>query len=137
MCTYEELSHTADIGIRLQANSPAALFACAGQAMFKLAGAVADDDSLATPRYVTVESGDAESLMVAWLNELLYQHEVNREVYLRCVVTAWEPTRLEAIIHGCRPAEPPILHIKAVTYHQLRVVEKEDGGWMAEIYFDI
>ena len=135
-CRYEELAHTADIGIRVRARSPAALFACAAEAMFKLTGAIVDEESIATPRFVTVESLDVESLLVDWLNELLYQYEIQGEIYIHCRITSWEPTRLEAIIHGCRPIEPSVVHIKAVTYHQLQLTEKEDG-WTAEIFFDI
>jgi SHS2 domain-containing protein len=135
-CRYEELAHTADIGIRVRARSPAALFACAAEAMFKLTGAIIDEESIATPHFVAVESVDAESLLVDWLNELLYQHETTGEIYTHYRITAWEPTRLEAIIHGSRLVEPPVIHIKAVTFHQLQLTEEEDG-WMAEIFFDI
>ncbi len=135
-CQYEELAHTADVGLRLHAGSREVLFACAAKAMFDLLGAIADDESLITPHFVAVESVDAESLLVDWLNELLYQHEINGEVYPHCRITSWEPTRLEAILHGYRLAAPPLMHIKAVTYHQLQLTKEEDS-WMAVVFFDI
>lgn len=135
-CRIEELGHTADIGLRIRADSPRALFACAGQAMFDLAGAKTDNAGPSNQRSVVVTSIDVESLLVDWLSELLYLHETTGEVYTDCLVTSWSPTRLEATVEGGPPAQPPILHIKAVTYHQLRVVE-EEGGWLAQVYFDI
>lgn len=135
-CHSEELAHTAEVGLRLRAGSSEAIFGCAARAMFTMLGALADDENLITPRFVAVESMDAESLLVDWLNELLYQHEINGEIYPHCRITSWEPTRLEAILHGYKMAAPPIMHIKAVTYHQLQLT-KEEEGWTAVIFFDI
>src|SRR5437868_2340932 len=133
-CNYEELSHTAEIGLRVYADTPAALFACMANAMFALTGAQPGQRNIR--RAITVAAPDSESLLVDWLNELLYWHEVTDEVYDQSEVTSWAPTRLEAVAVGGAPATPPQRSIKAVTYHGLRLAE-EDGGWLAEVYFDV
>ncbi len=133
-CDYQELAHTAEVGLRVRAPTPAALFTCAAQGMFALIGAHPGEHSVR--RVVTVESPDAESLLVDWLSELLYLHETTGEVYDRITATMWTPTRCVVVVEGGRAAEPPLHSLKAVTYHGLRLVEETDG-WLAEIVFDI
>jgi SHS2 domain-containing protein len=133
-CEYEELAHTAEVGLRVRAATPTALFACAAQGMFALLGAHPSDHSMR--RVATIDSFDAESLLVDWLSELLYLHETTGEAYDRIAITTWMPTRLVAIVEGGRSAQPPLRSLKAVTYHGLRLVEERDG-WLADVYFDI
>jgi len=135
-CTYTELEHTAEIGLRVQAESPAALYACAAAAMFSLLAAQPNTQAPALSRPVEIRAADSESLLVDWLNELLFLHETTGALYLDCRITRWSPTRLEAEATGYPPLDVPALHIKAVTYHQLRIAQSADG-WTAEIYFDI
>lgn len=133
-CDYQELAHTADVGLRVRAATPAALFACAATGMFALMGAQPGEPRVR--RDVIVESLDAESLLVDWLSELLYVHETTGEVYDQSEVLTWTPTRLAAVVEGGIPVHPLVRSIKAVTYHGLRLVE-ETGGWVGEVYFDI
>lgn len=143
-CTYEELGHTAEIGLRLEADTAVALFICAAQAMFRFihpvpepavrVSAAADDD--AEWRQMTLSAGDPESLLVDWLSELLYLFETTGLIYHRYNVTTWKPTFLEATVTGVKPEQPPAMHIKAVTYHQLEVIQTPTG-WQARIFFDI
>lgn len=135
-CVYEELEHTAEIGVRVRAPSPAELYACAAQAMFSLLQTEPDAQSDAVCREVVIDSADPESLMVDWLGELLYFHETTGAILAGCHVDLWSPTHLEATVRGFQPMEPPSLHIKAVTYHQLTVAQT-CAGWTAEVFFDI
>jgi len=135
-CDFEELGHTAEVGMRVRSASAATLFACAGQAMFALIGAESDRESFAAQRTVTLDAPDIESLLVDWLNELVYLHETTGEVYPECRVIEWTPTSLSATITGYQPSQSPALHVKAVTYHELQVREEQDG-WMAQVYCDI
>jgi SHS2 domain-containing protein len=104
--------------------------------MFTLVRSPEDHVESSVFHFLTVESLDAESLLVDWLNELLYLHETTGEIYTQFTVKTWIPTRLEATVGGGPPHLPPIRHIKAVTYHQLRV-SHDAGGWTAQVYFDI
>jgi SHS2 domain-containing protein len=135
-CSVEEVGHTAEIGLRLRAAAPDALFACAGEAMFALTGVTVDADAPATERTVRIQAPDMESLLVDWLNELVYLFETTGEVFTEIEVVGWSPEELEAIVRGRRPLDAPRLHVKAVTYHDLAV--RPDGdGWLAQVTFDI
>jgi SHS2 domain-containing protein len=135
-CRFEELGHTAEIGLRVYAGAPPELFACAASAMFSLLRAAPDRNAAMIERSVSVESIDTDSLLIDWLNELLYLYETTGALFSECYITDWTPTRLEATVAGRKPQQPPAMHIKAVTYHQLRITASPDG-WTAEIYFDI
>ncbi|HEY3230147.1 MAG TPA: archease [Roseiflexaceae bacterium] len=133
-CDYEELEHTAEIGLRVRAATPAALFACAATGMFALVGAQAGEQR--TRHVMTVDSIDIESLLVDWLSDLLALHEHTGDIYHQPEITHWTPARLDALVVGYAARTSPSMSIKAVTYHGLRLAEENDG-WLAEIYFDV
>ncbi len=143
-CTYEELGHTSEIGLELEAETAENLFTCTAQAMFHLIqpesapmsniNAAADED--AEWRQITLSADDPESLLVDWLSELLYLFETTGLIYRRYNVVAWEPTFIEATVTGDAPEQPPAMHIKAVTYHQIDVSQTAEN-WQARIFFDI
>ena len=135
-CEFEELEHTAEVGVRVQATDSAELYACSAQAMFALLHAEPDTTAVAESHQIIVDSTDAECLMVDWLSELLYIHETNGVVMTNCTVTHWSPTRLEASVIGHPPTQPPSMDIKAVTFHQLSI-QQTDDCWTAEVFFDI
>lgn len=133
-CSYEELAHTADVGMRVHAPSPAELFACAAHSLVALAGATPGEP--AQQRRVTVEALDAESLLVEWLNEVLFLCESSGAVIADVQILQWTPTALVAEVSLAPPATPPRGAIKAVTYHRLRLAE-EPEGWLAEYFVDV
>jgi SHS2 domain-containing protein len=135
---FEILEHPADIGFRAFADSLPELYATAAIAMLSIAG----DPDAAVPRQeytIGVESGDREALMVDWLNEVLYWFDGRNIAFHDFRVTEMDGTRLAATGRG-EPRDPQRhrarLIVKAVTYHQLRV-EERDGKWVAEVYVDI
>jgi len=135
---FEVLEHPADIGFRAYAPSLPELYAEAAVAMLSIAG----DPGAAEPREerrLDVESGDRESLMVDWLNEVLYWYDGRLFAFREFRVEELAEGRIAAA--GLGEARDPERHrarliVKAVTYHQLRVVERY-GGWIAEVYLDI
>jgi SHS2 domain-containing protein len=139
-CHVEELSHTAEIGLRITAPSLADLYACAATAMLELIDAQPDMTTATEERTVAVASPDLESLLVDWLNELIFLQETTGaywpEVTVDSLAQHEDGVVLHATVRGWRASQPPRLHIKAVTYHQLCVVAA-DGGWRAEVFFDI
>ena len=135
-CRIEELGHTAEIGLRISADAPETLFACAARGMFELLRVSPDPAQPQVCHAVTVDSIDVESLLVDWLSELLYLHETTGALFTECEVMRWTPTHLEAEARGRRPTESPAVHIKAVTYHQLAITTGAEG-WTAQVYFDI
>jgi len=135
---FEILEHTADIGFRARAQTLAALFEEAAAALvsvaFELEGVA---PRLVYPIAATGE--DRESLLVNWLNEVLYWMDGRRIVMRRFQVGQLTETSVagqgwgepqDAGRHQAR------LIVKGVTYHQLKV-EQDSEGWYAEVYLDV
>src|SRR5690349_18274267 len=138
MADFEILEHPADIGFRAFGSSLAYLYANAAVAMLSIAG----DPSAAEPRAeypISVESGDREGLLVDWLNEVLYWYDGKLIAFRGFRVSMITEIRIDAVGRG-EPRDPERhrahLIVKAVTYHQLRIMER-DGQWIAEVYVDI
>ena len=84
----------------------------------------------------TFEAGapDAESLLVAFLSELVYLEEQENLVFDRFDLEIYD-RRLKVNMEGA-PVERVDKAIKAVTYHNLKI-EKTDRGLEATIVFDV
>jgi len=136
--SYETFEHTADLGLRVRAADLDALFADAARGLFSII--IANLASVRPAESVQIEiAGDApELLLFDWLNELLYLYEVRRLLLGRFEVSVGE-TGLKATAYG-EPIDPTrhVLdhEVKAITYHGLKV-ERQDGGWLAEVIVDI
>jgi len=135
---YRVLPHTADTGIEATAGTLAALMEVLLQGMFELIGRC---EPSADRRRLTlrVDASTIEDLVVDTLSELLYHSETEDLVFCEFRVNM-EPGSPAAMVeaggvptHAVEPTGPPI---KAVTYHDL-VVEQRDGGWYGRVYFDV
>jgi SHS2 domain-containing protein len=77
--------------------------------------------------------------MVDWLTELLYLHDVENLLFKGFKVDAVGEDGLKARVKG-EPFQEGVhvikTEVKAVTYHQIRV-NQEEGGWKAQIIFDL
>jgi SHS2 domain-containing protein len=146
------LDHTADVGFEARADTREALFHRAGRAMIAL---LRGDDrrqrqqpheavgERRRPPYMTgewrriaLEAQDVESLLVAWLSELLWLYQGRRFAYEAARFDSLDDRSLVASIGGAPEARQPVREIKGVTYHGL-VVEREDEGWRARVIFDV
>jgi SHS2 domain-containing protein len=140
-CDVEELGHTSEIGLRARAPTLADLFGCLAQAMVGLTGVEAEPE--ADPVFFEVEltAGDLESLLVDWLNEVLYLHEVSGLVPEAVEIDEITLRSIQATLRGHRSRQAPDLQIKAVTYHQLWIGQEQERQeterWKAEVFFDI
>ena len=135
--SFEYIDHTADVGIRVEAPTLEDIFETAGLAFTELVTTVASIDCREKRRF-QLEEGDIETLLVSWLQELLYLLDTEDLVFGRFQVKL-DNFSLEAVAWG--DVFDPNIHtmkteIKAVTYHQLEVT-RSDRGWQAQIIFDI
>jgi SHS2 domain-containing protein len=83
--------------------------------------------------------GDLESLLVNWLNEVLYYVDGRRLALAEFAVAHVSETHVACIAKGeprDRERHPSRLTVKAVTYHQLKVQRAADS-WVADVYVDI
>ena len=135
---YTVIDHTADVGIEVEAASREALFTNCGLAMFDLMfGLGSVDGNVTKPLSVTAD--DPTELLVAWLNELLYSHAVDRIIFSSFTGVRLGEKEFRAV--GCGEYFDPGKHrcdleIKAATYHDVSVAFIE-GRWKARVIFDI
>jgi SHS2 domain-containing protein len=131
---FEELDHTADWAFRARGHDLRELFVNAARGMFYLQGSSESGGETVT-REFAVEGFDRETLLVNWLNELLYLQEQHREQYQRFEIVEFSERRLRARIHGGPQGNVNKL-IKAVTFHGLHI-HPVPGGWEADIVVDV
>jgi SHS2 domain-containing protein len=137
--TYDEIEHTADVGVALSAPDLRSAFELAAASMFDL---MCDLDSVGASwrREVRVDGrdGDLENLLIRWLAELLYIFETEHVLLSTFAVARFESGVVEALVAGepydaARHAVK--IEIKAATYHDLRI-EETDDGWRVAVIFD-
>ena len=135
---YEVLDHTADMGLIVYGEDLKSLFENAGEAFFHL---ITDLRKVKRriERRIHIEGESLERLMVDWLNELLYLHDVENLLFKAFKIESVGEDGLRGIVKGERFQEG--IHViktevKAVTYHQIEVQQK-NGGWRAQIILDL
>jgi SHS2 domain-containing protein len=138
MKRFEILNHTADIGIIVHGANLKTLFENAGEAFFHL---ITDLRKVRRriERRVNLEGESLDRLMVDWLSELLYLHDVENLLFKGFNVDAAGEDGLRATVKG-EPFQEGIhvikTEVKAVTYHQIEV-RREDGRWRAQVILDL
>lgn len=135
---YEELSHTADVGIVARGASPAEACARAALAMAQLQSGGGSVDA-AVERGLHAEGEDRASLLVDFCRKVLDYFYGERLLLAAVEVDALDETRIDA--RGWFGRFDPERHaegvdLKAVTYARA-AVEQDDGGWRATLIFDI
>ncbi|MEN8377073.1 MAG: archease [Gemmatimonadota bacterium] len=146
------IEHTADLGLDIEAPTLPELFHRAAAGMFMLvlgreeAGEAEADQAPGeapsagnadTVRSLSLSAVDLPALLVAWLRELLYLHQVEELTYASAdFETLDEAGSLKAQVKLAPASPETVREIKGVTYHQLAVV-RQDGGWRARVVFDV
>jgi SHS2 domain-containing protein len=131
---FEEISHTADWSARIWAADLPSLFQEAARAMNSLSGTAAGTGPR-VKRTFEAEGPDAESLLVAFLSELLYYQEQENLVFDTFELFEVKSDTLNVEMEGAQIVASEKA-IKAVTYHNLKI-EKTDQGFETMIVFDV
>ena len=121
---YQMLEHTADVAVRVWGPDLPALFAHAAMALFDLMAEPPMEDTVS--REVSVSSYDREELLINWLNELIFMHEVDGETYDHFVIQSISPTELQATALGGK-TKRKLKTVKAATFHDLSIQETAEG----------
>ncbi len=116
---FSEIAHTADWELEVWATDLSGLFEQAARGMYTLMGV----HLLSTPRQsrtLEVDAIDGESLLVRFLEELLYIQSVDGLAFdlFQIGISEW---KLQARLEGAR-VEFLEKEIKAVTYHRLKIL---------------
>jgi SHS2 domain-containing protein len=135
---FEFIEHTADIGLVTYGTDMKQVFANAARGLFSLISEL-DVVSEKKKRDVRVTAPDREALLVNWLNELIYLFEAKEMLFNRFDITDLTDTELRATAYGekINLAKHELkTQVKAATYHLLKI-EQNEGGWKAQVIFDV
>jgi len=134
---FEIIDHTADVGIIAYGASMNETFANAAKALFSLISEL-DDVEEVVHRDIELNAPDQESLLVEWLNELIYLFDAENIIFKRFDVTQLSQTHLKARSYGHRVDSSKHklkTGVKAATYHMVKI-EKSNGS-KVQVLFDI
>jgi SHS2 domain-containing protein len=132
---FEEIEHTADRALRICGSNLEELLLNAARGMNSLMVAKHTPSSEHQEKFVELEAMDTESLLVDWLSELAYWAEIEMLVFHKFKIESVSPTHIRARIYGTRLTQLE-KHIKAVTYHNLKIFQTENG-LTATVVFDV
>jgi SHS2 domain-containing protein len=136
---FEEIDHTADLGLRIYGRDLAALLVNAAEGMFSLIGEAQFAQGQLETRTIVIEFADRDECLYLWLRALLAEFNkdgffpVHAEVELRS-------ERLSASVRGGRfdlSRHVFFTELKAVTQHALVVRDADGGRLEAEVIFDV
>jgi len=134
---FEFIDHTADVGIIAYGATIKQAFANAAKGLFSLITEL-DDIEEVLHRDIEVTTTDKESLLVEWLNELIYLFDAENIIFKRFDITELNNTRLKARNYGEKvdySKHKLKTGVKAATYHMLKV--NKDDGYQVQVIFDI
>lgn len=135
---YEYLDISGDAGVRATGRSIEEVFINAALGMY---GLVTDLDGIREEKTIAVEaeSQSPEGLLVGWLNELIFRLDTEGFIGRKVKILHLGNEAVKAEVTGEEfdlARHEPRLLLKAATYHDLKLEEK-DGQWTAEVIFDI
>jgi len=134
---FEFINHTADVGIRAFGADMKEAFANAAKALFSLITKL-DSVEEVLHRDIELTAMDQESLLVEWLNKLIYLFDAENIIFKRFDITKLANTQLEAKCYGekvDRSRHELKIGVKAATYHMLKL--DKDNGCQVQVLFDI
>lgn len=112
------------------------VFEQATRGLLDITGALSDG----TGERVTIEvaANDLGGVLVDWLEEVLYLQDARDSVITSLAVEAATPSDASGWVEiAPRSGDIEGTAVKAITYHQLEVVQRDDDTWFATVYFDI
>lgn len=135
---FEVFEHTADVGLHASGSTLRELFVHTAEGMESL---LVPPEQVRTQvrREIRAEGHDAVSLLVNWLNELVFLFDTEYLIFRQFEIDDLSETRLHAFAFG-EPYDASRHDlgsaIKAATWHNA-AVEQVEGGYRATVIFDI
>lgn len=130
---FKEVPHTADWALQVWAPDLSGLFHSAAQGMVSLMGVELHPDSLSA-HFFSLKNSDPESLLVAFLSELLFIMQEQNQGFAHLALAIDGP-----VLHAALSTAPVMRidkEIKAVTYHNLDI-HWDGDRYTATITFDV
>lgn len=138
--SYEVLEHKSDTGFLVKAPSLERLYINAALSLTDMM--VKLDLIKEKDRHsLSISADDKESLMVRWLNEILFLFESQKFIAHRILFTQFDGKKITATLWG--ETYQPLKHggvseIKSATFHQLEVGESaSEPSFFAKVFLDL
>ncbi|HEY93597.1 MAG TPA: archease [Dehalococcoidia bacterium] len=134
---FEILDHTADTGIIAFGDSLERAFENAALGMISLITDLTGIKDNQTKK-ININSSDRDSLLISWLNELIYLFDVDNLLFNKFDIIHLDETSLSAIAYGEKvdlSRHEIKTGIKAATYHMLKI--NENDICRVQVLFDI
>lgn len=135
---WEHFPHDADIGVR---GRGATLGEALQNAALAMSATITDPAGVALAEAVRIscEAPDAETLLVDWLNAIVFEMATRGMVFGSYSVSL-DGYRLAAEARGEKVdagRHDPAVEVKGATFTALRVGREDDGSWLAQCVVDV
>jgi SHS2 domain-containing protein len=135
---WEHFEVEADVGVRGWGPTRGEALAQATIGVFALL-VTPDQVQARERRAVRAQAESPEALLVAWIDECLYVHEIEGFVAHTVELTTCTDTLAHGVLHG-EPFDPGRHRagtvVKGATYHQVSLAEGPEG-WQARVIVDV
>jgi protein archease len=135
---WEHFEVEADVGVRGWGAARADAVAQVTLGVFALIVAPAEVE-VRERREVRAQADGPEALLVAWIDECLYVHDIEGFVVHEVEMTVCTDTLAHGLLHG-EPVDPGRHHlgtvVKGATYHRV-ALGRRDGAYEAQIIVDV
>jgi SHS2 domain-containing protein len=132
---FEQIEHTADVGINARGDTLEQLFANCLKGMLSILTEkkISSDQT----KEIKLAAPDRESLLVDFLNEVLFLANTRSWLPVDAEIEV-KDNILKAKLKGSAVDLRETLReeIKAATHHRLEIF-KEKGTWLTRVYFDV
>ena len=134
---FEIFDHTADVGIIAYGTDLRRAFANVAKGLFSLITNLGDVEEV-LHLDIELTAADEESLLVDWLNELVYYFDTEGILFKRFDIFELNNSHLKA--RGYGEKADSIRHelktgVKGATYHMLKI--EKNNGYRVRVIFDI
>jgi SHS2 domain-containing protein len=135
---FEVIDHTADVGIIAYGLDTKELFSNAALALFSL---ITELESIENKFHLDLEvsSKDIDSLLIEWLNELIYLFDVKHILFNHFDIKRLTHEGLQATCYGenfSAMKHKIKTGVKAATYHML-TIDRSDDGFKTQVILDV
>jgi len=135
---FQLATHTADVAVDVYGRDIPELLVHAADALNYIVLGRADIQPK-QQRSVSLTSVDDDTLLIDWLNELIYMLDAENLVFGQFEIQHTTPGYAEIQCHG-EPVDPTRhrleRELKAATYHGAHI-NKDSAGYIARVIFDV
>ena len=137
MLPFEVVDHTADLALVARGSTLSELCENAARGLFTQIADLSQERPLGERTEIRLAAAEQEELLLGWLRELLFLQETEHCVFTDFSVRVEGCYRLVGSAQrGALLADEPLTVVKAVTYHDLRIVQVH-GRWEVKVVFDL